>query len=135
MQIVVGIDGSRGARQALQRAVETFPAAMPLILVNVIDVNAFPAEHRAQSRLLASTLQRLQEAGVEASTRAEQGDAAEVLMRIARELAASTLVVGSRGAYVYVAGRDDEDRLGSVACAVKENAKCEVLIVKECVGS
>ena len=55
VRIVVGIDGSRGARQALQRALELFGPSALFTLVNVVSPDAFPAERRAQTRLLSNT--------------------------------------------------------------------------------
>lgn len=134
VRVVVGIDGTRGSRQALQRAVDVFGDAMVLTLVNVVGKDAFAAERRAQSRLLASTMQRLRDAGIEVEGLAREGSPADVLIEVAADIGASALVVGSRGAYVYVAGRDDEDRLGSVCRAVTSRAACDVLVVKEKVG-
>lgn len=133
-RIVVGIDGARGSRQALQRAVEVFGSHCVFALVNVIGVGAFTAERRAQSRLLASTLDRLEGAGIKADVHAREGSAAEMLVEVAASVEASVLVVGSRGAYVYVAGRGDEGVLGSVCSDVLSRASCDVFVVKEKVG-
>ena len=133
-RVVVGIDGTRGSRQALQRALEVFGDDIDLTVVNVVGVNAFAAERRAQSRLLTNTTERLGATGITVNALARQGDPADILVEVAADFDASALVVGSRGAYVYVAGRDDEARLGSVCLDVIARAACDVLVVKEKVG-
>ena len=134
LRVVVGIDGARGSRQALQRALDVFGDKIALTLVNVIGFDAFAPERRAQSRLLESTTKPLRDAGIQVDTLAREGHAADVLVEVAADLDAAALVVGSRGAYVYVAGREDEDRLGSVCREVISRALCDVLVVKEKVG-
>ena len=134
IRVVVGIDGSRGGRQALQRAVERFGANASLTVVKVINPDAFAAEHRAQTRLIENTKRQLEQAGVDAEVLRREGSPAETLVEVAACTDAALLVVGSRGAYVYVAGRADEDELGSVCREVLDLATCEVLIVREQVG-
>ena len=134
IRVVVGIDGSRGARQALQHAVERFGENASLTVVNVINPDAYAPERRAQKRLLGKTTQQLTQAGLDAEVLAREGSPAEILVEVAKSTSASYLVVGSRGAYVYVAGRADEDELGSVCREVLDLATCEVLVVREQVG-
>jgi nucleotide-binding universal stress UspA family protein len=61
-------------------------------------------------------------AGIECETRAEEGDPAEVLVRLAAEAGADLLVVGNRGMNRRV--------LGSVPNSVTHKADCSVMVVK-----
>jgi nucleotide-binding universal stress UspA family protein len=130
--IVVGYDGSDAARRALLRVRDLKPRAARVLLVAVTpDVRSaglqsqlaggtFDAAGLGQeaSDLLDATNDSL----VELRTMA--GDPAVVLVDVAREVAASLLVVGRRGGD-FVA----RTLLGSVAQRVVQQAPCDVLVV------
>jgi len=63
--------------------------------------------------------------GAEFSTRAEEGAAAEVLARIARETDAALIVVGVRG-HSFVT----RALVGSVAADLVERAPCDLLVAR-----
>ena len=75
---------------------------------------------------MKSILERLErdvaEQGIECETRAEEGDPAEVLVRLAEESGADLLVIGNKGMQRRV--------LGSVPNTVTHQAACSVLVVK-----
>ena len=62
------------------------------------------------------------ETGIECETRADEGDPADVLVRLARECGADLLVIGNKGIKRRV--------LGSVPNTVTHKADCSVLVVK-----
>jgi nucleotide-binding universal stress UspA family protein len=64
----------------------------------------------------------LRAAGIECETRADEGDPAEVLIRLAAECGADLLVIGNKGMRRRV--------LGSVPNTVTHKADCSVLVVK-----
>jgi nucleotide-binding universal stress UspA family protein len=132
LRILLAVDGSRGARQALSRTAALFGDTVSVTVLNVIPTNAFPAERQAQERLLSKSVGELEASGVVATAVARTGDdVGAVIVAAASELEAQVIVIGSRGAYVYVAGRGDESRLGSVCAFVLGHADRDVLVVKE----
>jgi nucleotide-binding universal stress UspA family protein len=132
LRILLAVDGSRGARQALSRTAELFGDTVSVTVLNVVPSNAFPAEQQAQERLLSKSVSELEASGVVAAAVARTGDnVGTVIIDAASELQAHVIVMGSRGAYVYVAGRGDESRLGSVCAFVLGHADRDVLVVKE----
>jgi nucleotide-binding universal stress UspA family protein len=129
--IVVGYDGSDGARRALGRV-----AALRDESDRVVVVTAAPSvypppyavldteEEPKTKALLAEASSLLDRHGVAAETRMPVGDPAEGLVATARELGAALVVVGRR--------RDSLARhvLGSVSKKVVEHAPCDVLVVR-----
>jgi nucleotide-binding universal stress UspA family protein len=82
---------------------------------------AFSSSARVRE-ILARTVQDLEGEGISCSTLVDQGDPAEVLVRLATECDADVLVIGSKGMHRRV--------LGSVPNTVTRNAPCSVLVVK-----
>ena len=78
------------------------------------------------SAVVKSILERIEEDlskdGIDCETRADEGDAGEVLVRLAEECGADLLVIGNKGMKRRV--------LGSVPNTVTHNAGCSVLVVK-----
>jgi nucleotide-binding universal stress UspA family protein len=75
--------------------------------------------------LLDEAAQLLRAHGVEATTRALEGDPAEALIETAREAGAGLIVVGARGgSYLERVLR------GSVAKKLVAHAPCDVLVVQ-----
>jgi nucleotide-binding universal stress UspA family protein len=131
--IVVGYDGSPQARRALERAADlangnpvTIVAAVPLISTSPQG----PVVNLEPDRLARE--QALREAGALLAERNAQsqlvegfGDAADVIVREAKQQGADLVVVGSRG--VHGAERV---LLGSVSSKVVTHAPCDVLVVR-----
>ncbi len=72
--------------------------------------------------ILARVEEDIRREGLEASTRVEEGDPGEVLVRLAEECGADVLVVGNKGMQRRV--------LGSVPNTVTHKAHCSVIVVK-----
>ena len=133
--VAVGTDGSETAARALEVAAEVarrFDAKVVLI-------SAFDAPGRALAatdperdwasnpaslvrEILSRAEQDLRDQGIEAQTKLDEGDAADVLVRLAEEAGADLLVVGNKGMERRV--------LGSVPNSVTHKANCSVLVVK-----
>ena len=133
-KIAVGIDGSPTAAKALDMAVEMargFEAE--LVLLSVYDGAAASDDadnERAWADNPAARTQhavevardRLSRAGMKVRLLSDQGDAGDVLVRLADECEADVLIVGSKGMNRRV--------LGSVPNTVAHKAPCSVLVVK-----
>jgi nucleotide-binding universal stress UspA family protein len=127
--IVVGIDGSYGARLAALRAVAIFGPDADYRLVAVCPPDGLKSERRSLKRGLERTAKLLGDQGVTATTAERDGDPAEELIAAAGEAQASLVVVGSRGAEMFMPGSDDASRIGAVALALLNRRSCEVLVV------
>jgi nucleotide-binding universal stress UspA family protein len=131
--VAVGTDGSETASEAVQQAAEfarRFDAK--LVLLSAFTDGAPPADAdeaqwayspKAQVReILSRTEAEMNEQGIDCATAIDEGDPAEVLVRLAAECGADMLVVGSKGMQRRV--------LGSVPNSVTHKAGCSVLVVK-----
>jgi nucleotide-binding universal stress UspA family protein len=131
--VAVGTDGSETAREAVEQAAEfarRFDAK--LVLLSAFKEGPPPPDAdeaqwsyspAAQLRgLLSRTEGELNEQGVACTTMVEEGDPAEVLVRLAGECGADILVIGNKGMQRRV--------LGSVPNSVTHKADCSVLVVK-----
>jgi nucleotide-binding universal stress UspA family protein len=131
--VAVGTDGSETASEAVQQAAEfarRFDAK--LVLLSAFTDGAPPADAdeaqwayspKAQVReILSRTEAQMKEQGIDCMTAIDQGDPADVLVRLAAECGADMLVVGSKGMQRRV--------LGSVPNSVTHKASCSVLVVK-----
>ena len=72
--------------------------------------------------ILARTEEELRQGGIECATLVDEGNPAEVLIRLAEECGTDLLVIGNRGMRRRV--------LGSVPNTVTHRAPCAVLVVK-----
>ena len=72
--------------------------------------------------ILSRTEDELRRQGIDCTTRADEGDPADVLVQLAAECNADVLVIGNRGMHRRV--------LGSVPNTVTHKAPCSVLVVK-----
>ena len=133
--VAVGTDGSGTASEAVQAAADLarhFDAKLVLL-------SAFQGSGSKQSsepserqwavspsarvkEILARTESALKNEGVDCSTQIDEGDPAEVIVRLAEECGADLLVIGNRGMQRRV--------LGSVPNKVSHRAPCDVLIVQ-----
>jgi len=115
--IVVGFDGSEGARRALEAAAHLIGYGSTLTVVSV-DPSGAPTGRDALAEARDWLLNRL----VTATYLSRFGDAGGELVAAANELGADLLVVGRRG-------RDGEPAPGSVSAEVVRRAACDVLVV------
>ena len=115
--IVVGYDGTEGARRALEAAAQLIGYGSTLTVVSVRSGDApEPQDVLAEAR--AWLLDRL----VTATYIRRRGDAAGELVAAATELEADLVVVGRRGV-------DGEPAPGSVSVEIVRRADCDVLVV------
>jgi nucleotide-binding universal stress UspA family protein len=131
--VAVGTDGSETAREAVKQAAEfarRFDAK--LVLLSAFKDGPPPPDAdeaqwayspAAQLREIVSrTEAEMNDRGIECTTVVEEGDPAEVLVRLAADCGADVLVIGNKGMQRRV--------LGSVPKSVAHNADCSVLVVK-----
>jgi nucleotide-binding universal stress UspA family protein len=136
--VAVGTDGSETA----SRAVEVAADMARRYNAKLVLLSAFTSSGRAPVNLsgperevqwtfspaarLNEQLERteadLRESGLDCSTLIEEGDPAEVLVRLAEQCGADVLVVGNKGMHRRL--------LGSVPNTVTHNAGCSVFVVK-----
>lgn len=132
--IVVGVDGSANSRHALVRAGRhALDLGAVLVVVHAIGLTEeIDGEHVptfGRRNEIAEHLDRwcdaVREIGVtEFEQRLIDGSPVDVLLRVARDVDAGTVVIGRRG----IGGRP-ELLLGSTAHQVIEHAHCAVLVI------
>lgn len=135
--VAVGTDGSATASEAVEAAAEIaqrFDAK--LVLLSACQSSAQPVAVGGVSaelqwafnkdarvrEMLDRTEQDLRDRKIECTTMVDEGDPADVLIRLAEECEADLLVIGNRGMHRRV--------LGSVPNAVTHKAPCSVYVVK-----
>ena len=131
--VAVGTDGSETAGEAVEQAAEfarRFDAK--LVLLSAFSDGPPPPDAAeaqwaynpaAQLReILSRTEAEMNEQGIECTTMVEEGDPADVLVRLADDCGADVLVIGNKGMQRRV--------LGSVPKSVAHNADCSVFVVK-----
>ena len=134
--IVVGIDGSATAGEALTKSVELARSlGATLHVVSAFHAwkpDAGPIEVRAQQQAADTTeavLERaaaaVREQGVQVATHAAAGSPGDVLIDVAEQVSADLIVVGSQG----LTGAK-RFLLGSVPNNVAHHARCDVMIVR-----
>jgi nucleotide-binding universal stress UspA family protein len=134
--VAVGTDGSPTAAQAVEAAAEIarrFDAKLVLLSAfkesgeTPSDVSAdeiqwaFNPVARLRE-LLARDEEELRRQGLDCSTLMDEGNPADVLVRLAEECGAEMLVIGNKGM--------QRRMLGSVPNTVTHRAPCAVLVVK-----
>jgi nucleotide-binding universal stress UspA family protein len=134
--VAVGTDGSATADEAVSEAAEIAKRfGAKLVLLSAFkDSGGAPGDGQDielqwasnSSARVKSILERIEtdlnRDGIKCETRVDQGDPAEVLVRLAAESGADLLVIGNKGMQRRV--------LGSVPNTVTHNAACSVLVVK-----
>jgi nucleotide-binding universal stress UspA family protein len=137
--VAVGTDGSATASKAVEAAAEIarrFDAKLVLLSAFQGGAGARPRgsgpaseelewafDNDARVReMLHRTEQDLRDRKIECRTLHDEGDPAEVLVRLAEECEADLLVIGNRGMQRRV--------LGSVPNTVTHKASCSVYVVK-----
>ena len=140
-KIVVGYDGSEGAKSALDFAIELARLqGGEVIIAHILEWSPYsfltPTEleerhkrrteelARAESAVLAPVLKQLEGAGVEVTTVLKYGHIAETICAIAKDEAASQIVVGRTG-HSALSSR----LFGSVAGSLAQAAPVPVTIV------
>ena len=131
--VAVGTDGSETASEAVRQAAEfarRFEANLVLLSAfkdepppTGTDEAEWAYNPAAQLReILARTESEMNEQGIQTRTLVDEGDPADVLVRLAGECGADVLVIGNKGIHRRV--------LGSVPKSVAHNADCSVFVVK-----
>lgn len=137
--VVVGTDGSALAERALERASKLAAASGAQLHIVAAYHDSWPFKERLGSsakvdfvdlrrvaeEVLARAAAHARQHGVEPAVEAHEGDAAEVLLRVAEERGADLIVVGSRGLSAA-----ERFLLGSVSHKVAQHAKSTVMIVR-----
>lgn len=130
----MGTDGSVTAAEAVKQAAEfahRFDAK--LVLLSAFKEDAPPAtgvdetqwaySSAAQVReILSRTESELKDQGIDCTTVVDEGDPADVLVRLAGDCGADVLVIGNKGMKRRV--------LGSVPNTITHKAGCSVFVVK-----
>jgi nucleotide-binding universal stress UspA family protein len=124
-RVVLAVDGSAHAQAAEAVVGWQLFAGLPVTVATV----ALDAERHARTADCEAVVARLRSDGVTADADVRTGDPAHEIVACARELAASVIVIGSRG-------QTGMRRLvlGSVARGVLLQAPCSVLIVHDGAG-
>jgi nucleotide-binding universal stress UspA family protein len=135
--VAVGTDGSSTAAKAVEAAAdiaERFGAKLVLLSAfegtdrptdggSGADERQWAYNNDARVReLLSRTEQELRERDIDCSAMHDEGEPAEVLVRLAEECGADLLVIGNLGMHRRV--------LGSVPNTVTHKAPCSVYVVK-----
>jgi nucleotide-binding universal stress UspA family protein len=136
--VAVGTDGSPTASEALKMAVELArQSGAKLVLLSAFQDSGAAAAQPSDSsieaewvvstsaqvrEILARTEADVRQQGIDCTTRIDEGDPADVLVRLAADCGADVLVIGNKGMHRRV--------LGSVPNSVTHKAPCSVLVVK-----
>jgi nucleotide-binding universal stress UspA family protein len=136
-RILVAVDGSPGAREAVSTGIELAGGlGAPLLFVAARAAPASllgdPFYQRRLSEVLAklrpavdAALAAAESAGVPADAEVAEGDPVQVILEVARSWDADVIIVGSRGLGPFAGAI-----LGSVSRAVVHQADRPVLVVK-----
>ena len=140
MKILLPIDGSEGALEALHHALRLVHAGLranfvlanvqePASLYEVVVAHSAAVIERVSAAAAAHSLEPaqglLRAAGAEFETEVGAGDPGHTLVDIAERFECDLIVMGARGV-----GALDGARLGSVSNSVLHAAKLPVMIVK-----
>jgi len=135
--IAVGTDGSATAAEAVTEAAEIARSmGAKLVLVSAFEGSGgspsgggtdielqWASSSSARMRSILEQIEvDLRQKGIECTTLIDEGDPAEVLVRLAAECDADLLVIGNKGM--------KRRMLGSVPNTVTHKAECSVLVVK-----
>jgi nucleotide-binding universal stress UspA family protein len=126
--VVVGYDGSDAARRALTRAAAAAGARGHVVVVHASEAGVDDADEEPSGRgaaLAREANDLLAADGVAVSTRLMEGDAAEALVQVAREVDPRLIVIGARGGD-FVA----RTLRGSIGERLVARAPCDLLVVR-----
>jgi nucleotide-binding universal stress UspA family protein len=131
-RIVVAYDGGQPGKRALETAVELERSlGATLDVVSVVPVHPGRApidpwdDREVHARLLDEAKGTLESAGINATYREPYGDPATTIERIADDVGADMIVVGTRGL-----GAVERFLQGSVSEHVAANAKTTVVVAR-----
>jgi len=132
-RIVVGYDGSEHSRRALDAAVD--PAKMygaVVHVITVIDIASLSSDsaavgivREAVNQISSEASERLSRDNVDYSVYIRQGDPGDEIIKLAEEIKADLIIVGSRGL-----SKLKRIFLGSVSQKVVSRSRVPVLVVK-----
>jgi nucleotide-binding universal stress UspA family protein len=143
MKILIGVDGSECSKAAVEHVCkQTWPAGSQIVVVSAVGqpviasaevyvaaasaaTDIMEEDRRFHGELVSKAEADLRKVGLTTRGRVIDGDAREVLVRVAREEGAQLLVVGSHGRTGFA-----KLLLGSVASYVVSHAPCNVLVVR-----
>jgi nucleotide-binding universal stress UspA family protein len=134
MKIVVGYDGSAGAKRALERAAELGRNGDPITVISVVELHASTGRGpgAAGQMSAAERRQELREAteflegkGLEVRSVEGHGSPAQTIAEEAEESGADLIVVGTHGR-----GAVARAVVGSVSTKLVHDAPCDVLVVR-----
>jgi nucleotide-binding universal stress UspA family protein len=135
--VAVGTDGSPTADEAVNAAAEIarrFEAKVVLLSAfqdsggrpsgsgSADEIQWASSPSARVQEILARAAQQMGGEGIECETLVDEGDPAEVIVRLAEECGADLLVIGNKGMQRRV--------LGSVPNTITHKAPCAVLVVK-----
>jgi nucleotide-binding universal stress UspA family protein len=131
--VLLAYDGSAHSQRALERVRTLMPHASVAVISVAAPVYRDPMlvkfadedERRRQQAALAEAKALLAESGIEATSAAPIGDAADEIVRVADEAGADVIVLGARGLNPL-----KRLVLGSVSTKVLHQAPCDVWVVK-----
>jgi nucleotide-binding universal stress UspA family protein len=136
-RILVGLDGSNGAQQALAAAIalaRTSKAELFLVSVEELPryadtIDEINGEERAAQRFFRKihkdALDQVTKAGLVAHTEVRAGHPGQVLPHVALDVGADLLVIGHSG-HSAIWGK----LLGTTADKIVDHAPCSVLVVR-----
>lgn len=139
-KVLLGYDGSKNAKRALDRAValatEGGGSLRVVVAVNTVmivygpEAPYYPPDYAEQvtkggQGLLDEAVALAKQAGVEATGAVEDGHPAEVILRTSESQGTDLVVIGRRG--ISAARRF---LMGGVSSSVVNHSKCDVLIVR-----
>lgn len=136
LRIAIGMDGSAGASVALNAmATREWPKGTQARVIAVLDQMIVTSVEWVKEgdaneevwvrRMVDASVERLEKAGLEVSSRIIYGDVKRVLVSEAEQWGADTIFVGARGLR-----RIERFFLGSVSTAVAARAHCSVEVVR-----
>lgn len=132
-RIVVGYDGSEHSRRALDFAVDLakrYGAVIHVItVVDIASISSDPAAvgivRDAANQISSEASERLSRDNVDHSVYIRQGDPGDEIIKLAEEVKADLIIVGSRGLSTL-----KRIFLGSVSQKVVSRSRVPVLVVK-----
>jgi nucleotide-binding universal stress UspA family protein len=147
MKILLAIDESTFSQNAIQAVIEqTRPRDTQVLVFHTVDLLPIAAgseflvtapdldeyrkrEMKSSQELVAKAAEKLRAAGLNVTTRLEEGDPRNKILDVAAEWKPDLIVVGSHGRRGW-----DRFLLGSVSEAVARHAHCSVQIVRSAVA-
>jgi nucleotide-binding universal stress UspA family protein len=125
LRIIVGVDGSPGARAALAAVAQrTWPAGTEVRLVSAHEAPGTSPDRMRETLERAADELRASSAGLSVSTSVESGDPKHTLVEHAETWSADSIFLGARGL-----AATERLLIGSVSSAVAMRAPCSVEVV------